>query len=140
MIINKLNVICFSFILLFCTASCQKNQLPKSPLSGTYIETEKKTDTIIFGSVYDGQNPVFELKRGFRISDGYILPDYYSGYYNYTISQDSISLYWFLSSGSTQSWYFKNLPEENKMIIGNFFKSPENSANDKDTLVFTRIK
>ncbi len=138
--INKLNVISFSLILLFCTTSCQKNQLPKSPLSGIYIEMEKKTDTIVFESVYEGQHPVFELKRGFRISEGYLLPDYYSGYYNYTISRDSISLYWFLSSGSAQSWYFKSLPEENKLIIGNFFKNPENSADEKDTLVFTRIK
>jgi len=137
---NKVFYISFSLILLFCTTSCQKNQLPKSPLSGIYIEMEKKTDTIVFESVYEGQHPVFELKRGFRISEGYLLPDYYSGYYNYTISRDSISLYWFLSSGSAQSWYFKSLPEENKLIIGNFFKNPENSADEKDTLVFTRIK
>jgi len=140
MIMNKVIIICFSLILLFCTASCQKNQLPKSPLSGTYIEMEKKTDTIVFQSVYEGQNPVFELKRGLRLSEGYLLPDYYSGYYNYSISQDSISLYWFLSSGSAHSWYFKSLPEQNKLIIGNFFKSPENNADEKDTLVFTRIK
>ena len=140
MILNKINIICFSLILLFSTASCQKNQLPKSPFSGTYIEMDKKTDTIVFGSTYDGQKPVFELKRGFRISDGFKLPDYYSGPYNYTIFGDSISLYWFLSSGSAQSYYFKSLPEQNKIIIGNFFKNPENSANEKDTLVFTRIK
>lgn len=137
---NKVIFISFSLILLFCTASCQKNPLMKSPLSGTYIETEKKTDTIVFLSEYEGQKPVFELKRGFRISEGYKLPDYYSGPYSYTISQDSISLYWFLSSGSAQSYYFRNLPEEHKLIIGNFFKNPENPANEKDTLVFIRIK
>lgn len=137
---NKVIFISFSLILLFCNASCQKNPLTKSPLSGTYIETEKKTDTIVFLSEYDGQKPVFELKRGYRISDGYKLPDYYSGPYNYQIYQDSISLYWFLSSGSAQSYYFKSLAEEQKLIIGNFFKNPENPANEKDTLVFIRIK
>lgn len=137
---NKVIIINLSLIMLFCNASCQKNPSMKSPLSGTYIEVEKKTDTIIFRSENDGQNSIFELKRGFRISDGYKLPDYYSGPYNYRIYKDSISLYWFLSSGSSQSYYFKSLPEENKLIIGNFYKNPENNANEKDTLVFIRIK
>ena len=138
--IIKLTMISFLLILIFCNASCQKSLLKKSPINGTFIESEKKSDTIIFLPEYDGQNPVFELKRGFRIADGYKLPDYYSGPYNYRISQKSISLYWFLSSGSFQTWYYKNVPEENKFIIGNFFKNPVNSTNEKDTLVFIRIK
>ena len=138
--IYKVITLCFVLIILFGNASCQKNLLKKSPLNGTYIEMEKKSDTIIFRSEYDGQNSIFELKRGFRITDGYKLPDYYSGSYNYKISQNSISLYWFLSSGSYQSYYFKSLPEENKLIIGNFFKNPVDNTNEKDTLVFIRIK
>lgn len=138
--IIKSTSISFLLIMLFCNASCQKSLLKKSPINGTYIESEKKSDTIIFLSEYDGQNPVFELKRGFRIADGYKLPDYYSGPYNYKISQKSISLYWFLSSGSFQTYYFKSTPEENKFLIGNFFKNPENNTNEKDTLVFIRIK
>lgn len=138
--IIKLITISFLLIMLYCNASCQKSVLKKSPLNGTYIESEKKSDTIVFRSEYDGQNPVFELKRGFRITEGYKLPDYYSGPYNYKISQKSIFLFWFLSVGSFQSYYFKSVPEENKFIIGNFFKNPVNSTNEKDTLVFIRIK
>jgi hypothetical protein len=126
--------------MIFSNASCQKNLLKESPLNGTYIESEKRTDTIVFAPEYDGQNPVFELKRGFRISDGYKLPDYFSGHYNYKISQNSISLYWFLSSGSFQTYYFNNLPAENKFEVGNFFKNPGDNTKEKDTLVFIRIK
>jgi len=136
----KILVTGFLLSIIFSNASCQKNSFAKSPLSGTYIEFEKQKDTIVFASEYDGQNPVFELKRGYRISEGYELPDYYSGPYNYKISQNSISLYWFLSSGSFQSYYFQNLPEEDRFEIGNFFKNPAENTNEKDTLVFIRIQ
>jgi hypothetical protein len=137
---SKLTIFSISFLLLFYAASCQKVQLNKSPLSGTYVEMEKKTDTLVFHEEYDGQNPVFELIRGYRIADGYKLPDYFSGPYNYNISGNSISLFWFLSSGSFMSYYFENIPEENKLIIGNFFKDPENSVAEKDTLVFVKAE
>ncbi|MCX6243136.1 MAG: hypothetical protein NTU98_00375 [Bacteroidetes bacterium] len=119
---------------------CQKNELKASPLKGTWIETEKKTDTIAFSSEYDGQNPIFTLKRGFRIAKGYKLPDYYSGPYNFRLGQNSISLYWFLSSGSYQTYYFRLIPGEKKFKIGNFFKDPEKKKTEPDTLIFIRIK
>jgi hypothetical protein len=119
---------------------CQKNELKSSPLKGTWIEMEKKTDTIVFSSEYDGQNPIFNLKRGFRFTEGYKLPDYYSGPYNFILGKESISVYWFLSSGSFQTYYFKLIPGENRFKIGNFFKDPERKKTESDTLIFIRIK
>jgi hypothetical protein len=131
----------FLLILFFTNnINCQKAELKISPLKGTWIESEKKTDTIVFSSEYDGQYPVFELKRGFRIAEGYKLPDYYSGPYNFYTGNNTISVYWFLSSGTFMTCYFKMIPEENKFLIGNFFKDPEKKKTEKDTLVFIRIK
>ena len=119
----------------------QTYELKASPLLGTWVELLKRSDTIVFSPVYDGQNPVFNLKRGTRITEeGYILPDYFSGPYNFKISQNSISVYWFLSSGSYQTYYFKHLLGEDKFEIGNFFKDPEKRKLEKDTLVFVRLK
>jgi hypothetical protein len=131
-------------LLLFFIPSkyifCQKAGLKTSPISGTWIEQEKKNDTIVFLPEYDGQNPIFELKRGFRSAEGYRLPDYFSGPYNYKLGNNRISVYWFLSGGSFQSYYFKLIPEENKFTIGNFFKDPEKKKQESDTLIFIRIK
>jgi hypothetical protein len=139
-VLRKLTFWCL-LIILAGEASCQKNVLKTSPLNGTWIECITKNDTIVFAAEYDGQNPVFELKRGFRITEeGYKLPDYYSGPYSYKLSGDSISLYWFLSSGSFNSYFFEKMTGENKFLIGNFFKNPENSGNESDTLVFERIQ
>ena len=140
MIAVKILILSFLMILFSSSSYCQKNILKTSPLNGTWIEISKKTDTIVFASEFDGQNSIFELKRGFRIADGNKLPDYYSGPYWYKLTANSISLYWFLSNGSFQSYYFKLITRENKMLIGNFFKNPENKNKEQDTLVFIKIK
>jgi hypothetical protein len=131
------------FLLLFILSNyiyCQNVELKTSPLNGTWIEVEKRSDTIVFSPKYDGQNPIFNLKRGLRIADGNKLPDYFSGPYNFKLGENSISVYWFLSSGSFQTYYFKMIPEENKFKIGNFFKDPEKKKMESDTLIFIRIK
>lgn len=118
----------------------QTYKLKTSPLAGTWVELMKRGDTIVFASEYDGQNPVFNLKRGTRITEeGYIVPDYFSGPYNFKISQDNISVYWFLSCGSYQTYYFKHISGEDKFEIGNFFKDPEKKRSENDTLVFVRL-
>jgi hypothetical protein len=139
-VMRKLTLWCL-LIILAGQASCQKNALKTSPLNGTWIESTTKNDTIVFAAEYDGQYPVFELKRGFRITEeGYNLPDYFSGPYSYNLSGDSISLYWFLSSGSFHLFFFEKMAGENKFLIGNFFKNPENTGTESDTLVFERIQ
>lgn len=126
-------------IILSTQVSCQKTVLKTSPLQGTWIEAVKKTDTIVFAPEYDGLNPVFELKREFSITDGNRLPGFFAGPYNFSLGDNSISVYWFLSSGSYQSYYFKMLPGENRFKIGNFFKDPGTKP-ESDTLIFVRIK
>ena len=128
------------FFILSSQIYCQKVKFKTSPLNGIWIEEEKKNDTIVFSSEYDGQNPIFELKRGFRIAEGYKLPDYFSGPYSFKLSNNSISVYWFLSSGSFQTYYFKMITGENKFKIGNFFKDPEKKKTESDTLIFIKIK
>lgn len=118
----------------------QTYELKTSPLLGTWVEFMNRSDTIVFSSEYNGQNPVFNLKRGTRITEeGYILPDYFSGPYNFKISQNNISVNWFLSSGSYQTYYFNCISGEDKFEIGNFFKDPEKRKLEKDTLVFIRL-
>ncbi len=129
-------VIILSFNLLFS----QTNELKKSPITGTWIEKGKGVDTIAFLPEYDGRNPIFQLKRGFRITEGHKLPDYYSGPYSYKLFSDSISLFWFASSGSFQTYFFKMSAERNEFIIDNFFKDPENKKPECDTLTFMRLQ
>lgn len=113
--------------------------IKQSPLSGTWVETNKKTDTIVFAPEYDGIFPVFNLKRGFRITEGVKLPDYFSGPYLYVLSKDCISVNWFLSSNSLYNrFYFKLHPEGNKFEIENFFADPE-LQEAPDTLTFIKI-
>lgn len=138
--IQTLMVAVLVFFILPNHIFCQKTELKISPITGTWVELEKKNDTIHFLPDYEGQNPIFELKRGFRLTEGYKLPDYFSGPYSYKPGIDSISLFWFLSSSSFQTYYFKMAPEENEFKIGNFFKDPERKKQESDTLTFIRIK
>jgi hypothetical protein len=129
----------FLFLIISNYIYCQKPELKTSPIQGTWVELMKRSDTIVFSSEYDGQNPVFNLKRGTRITkEGYTLPDYFSGPYNFKLDQNSISVYWFLSSGSYQTYYFKHISGEDKFEIGNFFKDTEGKKSESDTLVFVR--
>lgn len=138
---NQISLLPFLvFLLLSNHLFSQNTALKKSPINGTWIEQEKKCDTMVFLPEYDGQYPIFELKRGFRIADGNKLPDYFSGPYHFKLANNSISLFWFFSSASFQTYYFKMIPEEDKFEIGNFFKNPEKKKQESDTLVFIRIK
>lgn len=137
--IQKLAAPILVFLILSSNICCQKSEIKTSPITGTWIELEKKSDTIIFSPDYDGLNPVFELKRGFRISEGFKLPDYFSGPYSYQLGDNSISVFWFFSSSSFQTYYFNMTPEKNKFLIGNFFKDPEMKNQEADTLIFIRI-
>ena len=126
-----------SFIDTF-KMSLPKTGLKKSPIEGIWVETTLKTDTLEFSSEYDGQFPIFNLKREFEIIDGQSLLGHFSGPYNYKLLENSISTQWFLSSNSAYFRYYFNMePGETEFKIGNFFAdSPEN----EDTLTFVKIK
>lgn len=139
--ISTAGLLFFLFVILSNDIFCQKIESKTSPLQGTWVELMKRSDTMVFSSEYEGQNPVFNLKRGTRTTEeGHILPDYFSGPYNYKLDQNSISVYWFLSSGSYQTYYFKHIAGEEKFKIGNFFKDPGGKKTECDTLIFIRLK
>ena len=112
--------------------------LKESPLEGVWVESVWKKDTMEFVSEYDGQFPVFTLKRESQIIDGLNLPGYFSGPYHYKLLENSISTQWFLSSNSSYFRYYFNMAKGgNEFKIGNFF-ADSNETND--TLTFMKIK
>ncbi len=114
--------------------------LKVSPVIGTWVETLSKTDTIVFSPEYEGLYPVFSLNRGFRITEGHTLPEYFSGLYHYIPGENSISVNWFLSSNSAfNRYYFEMTPDRNEFRIGSFFSDPP-APLQTDTLTFIRLK
>jgi len=122
------------------TLSLPKNGIKKSPVEGTWVEAVTKTDTMYFLPHYDGQYPIFNLNRSPRVTEGYMLPGYFSGSCLYILGDKSISIQWFLSGSSVfNRSYFEFLPGGNTFKILNFFADPLAKA-EKDTLIFTRIE
>jgi hypothetical protein len=120
------------------TLTLPKSGIKKSPMEGTWIESEQKTDTIIFSPEYDGQFPVFNLNREFRVTDSGTLPGYSSGPYWYILGTNSISLDWFLSSYSWfNRYYFDLQPGGKEFKILNFFAEPNET---RDTLTFVKTE
>ena len=67
-------------------------------------------------------NDWFDFKRGKEIRNDYLLPLSASGFYDYSITEDSISLRWQLSSNSQfMNYYFKLDSQKEQIEIGNFF-------------------
>lgn len=122
--------------LLFATIQCQKKEDFKgSPISGIWVDNSSLTDTLEFLPEYDGQHPIFWLKRG-KNSDS--LPKSYSGPYSYTLSENSISMRWFLSSNAEfHTYLFVLSPDTEVLKIGNFYDNPNEN---QDTLFFRMIK
>jgi len=129
---RKNGFLLFCFFLSF-HIYCQESKIKKSPVNGTWIEEVSKTDTIVFHPEYDGRNPIFYLYRG-RNTDN--LPKIFSGPYRFMLSNDSISINWFLSSNiAYNTYYFKISKDGNELKIGNFFSYP---YIDNVTLTFIR--
>lgn len=114
----------FIGLVLLILTSCDNNNIEKSPI-GVWVETNYKTDTLVFDNQYSG----FILNRGTEIRNGFLLPKYLSGPYMYEIENDSISLRWEASSSSYSKNYYFKLDLKNKEIkIGNFFVDSINSG------------
>lgn len=114
----------------------QTGEIRPSPLSGTWIEEVNKADSLVFLPMYDGQNPIFRLQRGFDSIDGYWLPGHLSGPYWYKLEKDRISISWLLSSDSRYHPYYFRISDDKATIkIGNFF---DDKRSGKDTLIFIR--
>ena len=132
----------FTFTLSLIFFSCEKKYeypdpgtLPKG-LTGSWIETYTRTDTIVFNS--NNESGVFYLSRGFALINGYWLPQIGSTWYSYKISGDSISLTDGLSSSMEGGTYYFKFDEPNLTIkVGNFSKYIKTM---KSVLTFRKIK
>jgi hypothetical protein len=129
---------CFTVFIL---VSCQKDNFPDPStlpqgLTGSWVEVNTKSDTIIFHS--DNDTGIFWLQRGFEIRNGYRLPIIGSTGYNYTIFSDSIHLINGLSSAWESGTYYFHFDEPNLTInIGKFSKYIDTK---KSILTFRKIK
>ncbi|MCX6301716.1 MAG: hypothetical protein NTW82_06005 [Bacteroidia bacterium] len=134
----------FIVLLIFVCflTNCEKKDdfpdpgtLPKG-LTGTWVETSTKTDTISFHS--DSISGYFCLSRGFAMTNGYWLPKIGSDAYWYKITEDSISVISGLSSSREGGTYHFKFDEPNLTInIGKFCKYIDTK---KSCLTFRKIK
>jgi len=130
------------FMLILVTLySCQKiefpdpSSLPKG-LQGSWVETSKGTDTIIFNSNKDTGG--FYLARGRDYYNGYLLPKIGSAPYAYIIKTDSIHVVSGLYSTFLGRNYYFSFNEASLTIkIGKFCKYIDVN---KPTLTFRKIK
>jgi hypothetical protein len=128
----------FLFLISMISGFCQKSEIKKSPIIGIWIEKINKSDSLIFLPEYDGQNPIFQLKRGFDQNDRTRLPKPLSGPYWYKLDTNRISISWFLSSDARyHSYYFWLSSDKTRIRIGNFFGD---NKSQKDTLTFIKVK
>jgi hypothetical protein len=123
-------------ILLIAVFGCTDTSDQPIPLTleGKWVDQLTKTDTLEFLKFEDGST-LMNLSRGREISNGHNLPKIGSGPYFYTLSENSITLQYSLSSyWNPADYYFKQNALELK--IGKFFES-KNSAS---VLTFRKIK
>jgi len=126
----------FLFLFSISIGICQKSELKKSSISGTWIERTNHSDSLIFLPEYDGINPIFRLGRGFDPKDRTKLPKAFSVPYWYKLYKNSISISWFLSSDSRyHSYYLWLSADKTKIRIGNFFGD---NKSQHDTLTFIK--
>ena len=107
-------------ILLLTLLSCTNDNITTvTDLNGKWVDINTKTDTLTFGLFGDKES--MTLGRGKEIRDGFLLPKFASGPYDYNLlPSDKISLRWTLSSNSNfKAYYFKQTGD--KLTIEKFF-------------------
>jgi hypothetical protein len=107
------------FVMSFI--SCEKHEDEIIGLKGTWVGTYDNNDTIIFKS--SSKTGLFEFNRGYETRNGLVLPKSGSGLYSYKISDNSINVWWLLSSSSYRNGtnvYFKLNKTEKRFQIGIF--------------------
>ncbi len=121
-------ILLLSFIIL---VSCKKDKKPSVLISGKWVESKSRADTISFTA--EGS---FLLLRGKELSFGQLRPRAWSGPYCYNVKSDTISLYWLFSSDSRQNKYGFDLKRD-VMTIGDFYQmyQPKGAV-----LTFTRLR
>ena len=106
-------------ILLLIVLSCTNDSVTTmTDLEGKWVDINTKTDTLTFGLFGDKESMI--LGRGKEIRNGFLLPKYGSGSYDYELLTDTISLRWVASSNlNFKKYYFKQ--SGGKLTIEKFF-------------------
>ncbi len=128
----KYALILFALAFLSCSEEDTNTvTVTSSDLKGKWIEIETRTDTLSFELLGDSEMMI--LNRGKEIRNGFLLPKYNSGPYNYKLAEEKISLYWMLSSNASfKDYYFK--VKNTRLQIGNFYNSESG-----ETLTFEKL-
>lgn len=119
-------------VISFGIFSCTKESTEPVQISGKWVESKERADTLVFG--YDN---LLELKRGKQLSNLALFSSLSgSGLYKYSFKQDSIRLNYLVSSSSVlKSYSFKM--DESKLYIGDFYqKNPGKNVK----LIFERVR
>jgi hypothetical protein len=107
-------------------AGCEKTWDDFPGLSGVWVESTYRQDTIIFNS--HGSN-TFVLSRGMEERDGYLLPKAGSGIFSYELKPDSIKIVnMIMSCLCYETVYFNLSPPGNIFVIGNFYDTAYSSS------------
>jgi len=121
-------------ILVLTLLSCSEdltNVVNGSDIKGKWVDVETRMDTLSFELRNNFE--IMYLRRGKEIREGYLLPKYGSGPYEYKLSERKISLNWMLSSNyGFKDYYFKVITD--KLSIGNFYDSKFG-----ETLIFEKL-
>ncbi|CCH52743.1 hypothetical protein BN8_01765 [Fibrisoma limi BUZ 3] len=115
----------YLFLLLAtCFVACDSSEeVNPDDLSGTWVESSARKDTIIFLTMLDtGTTRWLEVKRGKTTNlGGHIVPKLGSGIYNYYVSGRQIHVRNTLSSNSAYKAYPISR-RDGKIRLGNFFE------------------
>lgn len=117
--------------LLSCSKAGTKND-SFSRLKGNWVALETRTDTLYFKN-WEGME-IMNLARGRELRDGNSVPKSGSGFYEYSITQETINLRWMLSSNANFKEYTFQV-KENTLTIGNFYGS-----SSTDILEFEKLE
>ncbi len=133
---NKIIIIALAIFSIssFCCKK-QKDIINELNLKGTWIETSQLSDTLLFKK--NKSKGWFQLNRAREINGDYLLPLPNSGLYDYSINDDSISLFLSLSNyRQANNYYFSFNKDREELNIGNFF---EDSLSTDKILIFKKI-
>ncbi|GAB4032603.1 hypothetical protein [Spirosoma gilvum] len=117
--------ICSLLLLSVGFLACkQSDTVSPETLTGTWIESSARKDTLIFNPTFNGV-PLpnsLQVNRGKEVnSGGYLLPKIGSGIYQYEVQGNTILVQNMLSSSSKRTGYQIEL-QGGKLKIENFFE------------------
>lgn len=122
------------FLIAFLGCTDTSDQPMPLSLEGKWVDQLTKTDTLEFLRLEDGSS-LLNLRRGREMSNGHDLPKMSSGLYFFSMSKNTITLQYSLSSNyNPNDYYFDQNPLE--LRIGRFF----GSENSSDILTFRKIR